>query len=195
MTPDGKLKSALADKVWPVGEREIFDISLNSGRSIRATAKHRFYGYKGWKRVSEWNVGERLATKPIEQANLTTPLVNTPPNSQPKKSRTLKQLATNDLFWDDIQSIEPAGKAEVFDLTVPEYSSWLANGIVSHNSGAIEQDADVICFVYRDEVYNAETEEKGIAEVIIGKQRNGPIGTVRLRFFHPYTRFDNLYED
>ena len=74
----------------------------------------------------------------------------------------------------------------------PGPSSWLADGIVVHNSGAIEQDADVIMMIYREEVYEPDTPRKGIADIIIAKQRNGPTGEVHLTFLGKYTRFENL---
>jgi replicative DNA helicase len=104
----------------------------------------------------------------------------------------LRQLAENDVFWDRVLSVEPAGEEDVFDLTVPDPASWLADGIVSHNSGALEQDADVVMFIYREEEYKPTDENRGIAEIIIGKQRNGPTGSRKLAFIREFTRFENL---
>jgi replicative DNA helicase len=110
----------------------------------------------------------------------------------------LRQWAENDLFWDRVVEVSLEGSEEVFDLTVPGPSSWLADGIVSHNSGAIEQDSDLILFVYREEMYSKEKtpqEEKGIAEIIVGKNRSGPMRDVKLAFLSQFTRFEDLAQD
>jgi replicative DNA helicase len=107
-------------------------------------------------------------------------------------SGKLLQWAESDLFWDQVAAVTPGGEEEVFDLTVPGPACWLADGIVTHNSGAIEQDADVIMFIYRDDYYNKDSKEPGVAEIVIAKQRNGPVGTIKLTFLKPLTRFDNL---
>lgn len=112
------------------------------------------------------------------------------------RSEELQRIATSDLFWDEVVEITGVGVEEVFDLTVPGYESWLADGIVSHNSGAIEQDADVVMFVHRPEMYGINEEDgvstEGQAEIIIGKQRNGPTGSAKLAFIKQYARFENL---
>lgn len=102
----------------------------------------------------------------------------------------LYNLCESDLFWDEITSIKSLGKAEVFDATVPGEHNFIADNIIVHNS--IEQDADVVMFVYRDEVYNKESSDQGTAEIIVGKQRNGPTGYAKLAFLKHYTRFENL---
>ena len=110
----------------------------------------------------------------------------------------LRSWAENDLFWDRVVGVSPDGSEEVFDLTVPGPASWLADGVVSHNSGAIEQDSDLILFVYREEMYAKEKtpqEAKGVAEIIIGKNRSGPMRDVKLAFLSQFTRFEDLAQD
>ena len=84
----------------------------------------------------------------------------------------LTDLSTSDVLWDEIVAIEPRGEAPVFDATVPGTHNFVANDIVVHNS--IEQDADVVMFIYRDEYYNPESDQRGLAEIIVAKHRNGP---------------------
>jgi replicative DNA helicase len=103
--------------------------------------------------------------------------------------------AESDLFWDRVVAVEPDGEEEVFDLTVPGPANWLADGIVTHNSGAIEQDADMILLIYRDEVYDKNTTKKGVAEIDLAKHRNGEIGTFLLTFQGQYARFVNFAPD
>jgi hypothetical protein len=96
--------------------------------------------------------------------------------------------------WGVVQSVKLVDDTDVHvcDLFVPDGHCFVVNGVVVHNSGSIEQDADLIVFIYRDEVYNENSRDQGMAELIIAKQRNGPIGTVRLAWLGKYCRFDNL---
>jgi replicative DNA helicase len=103
----------------------------------------------------------------------------------------LLPAAESDVLWDRIVAIDEDGEEEVFDLTVPRRESWLADGLISHNSGAIEQDSDLVMFIYREEYYEKESERAGEADIIIAKHRNGPVGDVVLTFQKEYPKFMN----
>jgi len=102
----------------------------------------------------------------------------------------LVDLARSHVHWDTIVGIDDLGEQPVFDATVPRTHNFVANGLVVHNS--IEQDADVVVFIYRDEVYNTESPDRGTAEVLVSKHRNGPTGMARLAFLDHYTKFANM---
>jgi len=99
----------------------------------------------------------------------------------------LHVLAESDLFWDEILSITSLGVQPVFDAEVPGTHNFIANGIVTHNS--LEQDADVVLFVYREVMYKPDTAEPGKAQIIIAKQRNGPTDEVDMTFLRECTKF------
>jgi replicative DNA helicase len=105
-------------------------------------------------------------------------------------SSELAHLATSDVYWDEIVSIEPDGVEDVYDLTVEGLHNFVADDIVVHNS--IEQDSDLVMFVYRDEYYNEESDQQGLAEIILSKHRNGPTGVEKLSFLKRYAKFADL---
>jgi replicative DNA helicase len=100
----------------------------------------------------------------------------------------LRALADSDILWDEVVSLEADGCEEVFDLAVPGLHNLVVSNIFAHNSGAIEQDADVVLFIYRGDVY--QPNEDTATRLIVAKQRNGPLGEVRLTFNNTFARFD-----
>ncbi|HEY4971998.1 MAG TPA: DnaB-like helicase C-terminal domain-containing protein, partial [Steroidobacteraceae bacterium] len=111
------------------------------------------------------------------------------------RDESLQAACETDIFWDRVTAVLPDGEEDVYDLTVPGPSNWLADGVATHNSGSLEQDADMILLIYRDEVYDKNTTKKGMAEIDLAKHRNGETGTFLLTFQGQYTRFVNYAPD
>jgi len=102
--------------------------------------------------------------------------------------------ATSDLFWDEVVDVVPDGEELVYDLTVPDTACWLADGIVSHNSGALEQDADIVVMLWRER----EETPVGAPRLINGavaKNRNGPTGGFQLLFESEQAKFFSKASD
>ncbi|MFF0865112.1 replicative DNA helicase [Nonomuraea sp. NPDC003560] len=102
----------------------------------------------------------------------------------------MEMLATNDVFWDEVASIESLGDQPVFDATVLGTHNFVANGIAVHNS--IEQDADMVILLHREDAYERESPRAGEADLIVAKHRNGPTATVTVAFQGHYSRFVDM---
>jgi replicative DNA helicase len=102
----------------------------------------------------------------------------------------LEMLATNDVTWDEVVSIEPDGVEPVYDATVAGAHNFIANGIAVHNS--IEQDADVVILLHRDDYYDKESPRAGEADFIVAKHRNGPTDTVTVAAQLHLSRFVDM---
>ncbi|MGD1703356.1 replicative DNA helicase [Dapis sp. BLCC M229] len=198
----GKFESAMVSRVFSTGVKPVFRLQTSSGKLIRATANHPFFSMGGWKQLNSLNIGDSLAIlneKMLKCSILYCGQFLSQADFGPKsggnlgsvvKSRQLEGCTEIDVEWDEIVEIMPDGEEEVFDLTVPGLHNFVANELVVHNS--IEQDADLVIMLYRDEYYSPDTPDQGIAEVIITKHRNGPTGTVKLLFDPQFTKFRNL---
>ncbi|MBK7623349.1 MAG: hypothetical protein IPJ14_12015 [Kineosporiaceae bacterium] len=102
----------------------------------------------------------------------------------------LDVLAVNDVVWDEIVAIEPDGVEQVYDATVLGTHNFVANGIAVHNS--IEQDADMVILLHREDMYEKESPRAGEADFIVAKHRNGPTDTITVAFQGHYSRFVDM---
>ena len=105
-------------------------------------------------------------------------------------SQTLLHLAESDVYWDEVVFIESKGEEETYDMTVPGTHNFVANDFIVHNS--IEQDADLVMFIHREDKYKEESEKTNIAEILIEKHRNGETGKVDLFFNDKKATFQSM---
>ncbi len=105
-------------------------------------------------------------------------------------SETLREIASSDLYWDRIVSIESLGPQPVYDATVKGTHNFVADGLIAHNS--IEQDSDVVILLHREDAYERESPRAGEADLIVAKHRNGPTATVTVAFQGHYSRFVDM---
>ncbi|HEY0614252.1 MAG TPA: replicative DNA helicase [Candidatus Elarobacter sp.] len=204
---------------WKVGDKPVYRVTTKSGRVVRCTDGHRFLTISGWSELRDLTPGRSIAVPraypslrfPADVVAAADRIVRDVDNVHASRSPAptaratystcatlaerldddaLEALATSDVVWDPIASVERENVEPVYDLTVGDLHNFCVDDVVTHNSGAIEQEADIVTFLYRDVYYNKETSaEPDSTEVIIAKHRNGKVGTIKLRFQPEHTLF------
>jgi len=154
-----------------------------------------------WTRVREILVQRRMTHRQFSTAIGTQFRASTLWKRAPSRQRLarvaaaldaadLELMATNDVFWDEVVAVEPLGQQDVYDATVLGTHNFVANGIATHNS--IEQDADVVILLHRDDYYDKESPRAGEADFIVAKHRNGPTDTVTVAAQLHLSRFVDM---
>lgn len=215
-----KLETSTVSKAFCTGAKPVYKLTTKLGHTIRATANHQFLTIHGWRRLDELQTGEQIAlpreikvsTCPtMTEAELTHRLLHerlgmtysgtTIFQQNGNRARALRiaeaiqnpalrSVAASDVYWDPVLRVEADGAEEVYDLTVPGNHNFVANDMIVHNS--IEQDADVVLFIYREDYYIEDTDRQNIADILVTKHRHGATGTVSLYFRKELTQFRDL---
>ena len=240
-----RLRRSTMARAFPTGTKTVYELTMASGRRVKASGNHPFFALEGWFALEDLDVGDQIAVPVsgswptsvgadgdavgdaiaprevwpylrrvlsaqgltvadlaarVPVSDFVTDLYAEPLDRKQLQmvaealgDRRLVALAAGDIRFETIVSVTELGDEPVYDATVPGTHNFIANGIVVHNS--IEQDADIVMFIYRDEVYNPDSPDRGMAEIIVAKQRNGPTGIVRLAFLENYTKFVNMARD
>jgi replicative DNA helicase len=178
-------------RAFPTGHRDVFALSTRLGRRIHATANHRFLTIDGWKRLDELTSTDHVAlpnSGRFEITGTTSPVAQGTTGTSTAVAAPLR--ISGDVYWDQVVTFEPDGHEDVYDLTVDELHNFVAADVIVHNS--IEQDADIVLFLYREGMHNQEV-DKSLTQLIVAKNRNGPIRDIDLVFIAEQTAFREPY--
>jgi replicative DNA helicase len=199
-TETWRLEPRPVTKAFATGRKPVYRLTTRLGHTIRATGNHKFLAFDGWRRLDDMAPGMRIAVprrlngasaERLENTEL-VPATTTGVAMQVVKRITprVAGLTIGDVHFHEIAALEPDGEEDVYDLTVDGLHSFVANNVVVHNS--LEQDADLVFFIYRDDYYDTESDQQGLAEVHLAKHRNGPTDTVKLSFLKRFAKFADL---
>nr|YP_009369849.1 replication helicase subunit [Boldia erythrosiphon]ARO90537.1 replication helicase subunit [Boldia erythrosiphon] len=163
-------------KIYTTGKKGIYQLVTETGYYIKLTSNHKIQTLNGWKRLDEILITDQIMTikKTTAKQNL----------------NYLIYTFGFSIKFETIESIYFIDYDSAYDIVIKLYHNLIGNNIIIHNS--IEQDADMVCMIYRDEYYNAQTLEPNTAEILIVKQRNGPIGSFKLNFNLQSTKFSDM---
>nr|YP_005090116.1 DNA replication helicase [Fucus vesiculosus]CAX12502.1 DNA replication helicase [Fucus vesiculosus] len=153
------------------GQKPVYKLKTNYGWSLFITSNHKILTQKGWKKLNNITLNNLISTKLLLSIKF------------------LAYYSKAFITWDKVIKITYQKLAPVYDLQISKYSNYFVNRVIVHNS--IEQDADVVIMLYRDDYYNKENPKQNIIELIIAKHRNGPIGSTKLIFDPKFLRFFN----